>query len=332
MMFGHSQYLILLAIIPALAIFWIWARRKSRADLHRILAAESIDLLVKRGLFRRRLLKFSFFLTAMLFAIIALADPLWGSRMEEIKRKGVDVVIAVDVSDSMMASDTGDNVTRLKRATYEFQDLLAALDGDRVGLVAFAGTAFLQCPLTADHSAVRMFLDELSPSLIPVPGTDLGAAIDTAVRAFDANSSGTRAIILITDGEDHGGEGLAAAKRASELHIPIYIIGMGEESGAPVPEANGGFIRDNNGIVLSKLDEEGLKRIANESHGAFVRSDTGDRDLKTIVNNGLRKTLAMREFESEKHKRHEHRFQWPLGIAIIFLAASFLIPETRRSP
>ena len=271
----------------------------------------------------------------MLAAVLALAELKYGFTWEEVQRRGVDIVVALDVSDSMLVEDaeTGGKLSRLERAKREIADLLRVVRGDRIGLVAFAGTAFLECPLTLDYGAAHLFLSSIDTDLIPVKGTALGAALRTALEAFEGGSNSSRAIILITDGEDHGGDALAAAEEAKLAGVRVFAIGIGRDEGAPIPAPGGGFRRDRRGeMVLSRLDEATLQRIALATGGRYVRSVTGDVDLEQIYSQGIKAVLEDQELESQRRQRWEDRFQWLLALALIALMAEPLIAERRRPP
>jgi len=269
----------------------------------------------------------------VLGCVLALAQLRYGFTWEEVTREGVDIVVALDVSDSMLVEDaeSGGALSRLDRAKREITDLLALLEGDRIGLVAFAGTAFVECPLTLDYGAAELFLDAIDTELIPVKGTNLGAAITTSMDAFKGASHPSLAIILITDGEDHSGQALAAAEKAKQQGVRIFTIGIGRDEGSPIPDPDGGFRRDRKGeIILSRLDEPTLQKIALETGGSYVRSVTGDVDLEKIYSQGIKATLEDQDLGSKRRQRWEERFQWFIGLALVFLALEPLISERRR--
>jgi len=270
-----------------------------------------------------------FALSALLFS---LAGPRWGSHYQEVSREGVDIMILVDVSRSMMVEDVKPN--RLERARREIIDFLKVIQGDRVGLVAFSGAAFVQCPLTLDYAALQMFLTALQPGLIPVPGTDMGAALEAGLSAFDFKTGTDKVILLITDGEDNENRGLEAARKAAKKGIKIFIFGIGEPSGGPVPEddGKGGFKKDKEGkLVLSKLDEETLKDMASLSGGAYVRSVAGDLDLDIIYFDGIKEKTEVQTLKSGKIKIHEERFTFFTLAAFLFLLIEGVIDEKNRS-
>ena len=241
MRFGNISYLFLLWVIPVLAVFYLYAFRKRDRLLALFCGKELVSELAPQLKKSRRVIKAGFILAGMTFGIIALTQPQWGFHWEEIKRVGVDIIIAIDVSESMLAQDV--KPSRLERAKREVYDLIELLEGDRIGLIAFAGTSFVQCPLTLDYGACKMFLDYIDTDLIPVQGTELGDAIRTAIKAFSKRERKSKALILITDGEDHQGNPLEAAKEAEKEGIKIFTIGVGQEGGAPIPakDGSGGF-------------------------------------------------------------------------------------------
>jgi len=329
MQFGNLNILVLLWLVPAIGLFYFWSFRRKDA----LLKAFCRDELLRRRLLRRvsrkrQAVKALLIVVAIVLALVALGRPRWGFRWEEVKRKGVELVVAIDVSKSMMARDVDPN--RLERAKREVTDLVRMLQGDKVGLVAFAGSSFIQCPLTLDYGAFSMFLDALSTDLIPVPGTALAGALRTSLSAFDKGTNVSKAVILITDGEDHEGNVSEAAEEAKSQGVRIFTIGIGNSDGAPIPSAaSGGFIKDSHGaVVLSKLDEETLEKIALTTGGKYVHSETGDMDLKTIYLQGIHKEMEGREFSSTRTRKWKERFQWPLLAALLCLIAEALVRET----
>ena len=225
MNFAALECLYLLWILPAMLLLAVYSFRKKDQLLRLFADTELWDRLMPDVHRRRQTFKFLLLLAAVALLLTSLLRPRWGFHWEEIKRKGVDIIVAVDVSESMLAEDIQPN--RLERAKREITDLVGMLQGDRVGLVAFAGAAFLECPLTLDYGAFRIFLDYLDTELIPVPGTAVGEAIQTAIRSFSTERRASKAIILITDGEDHPGEAEKAAEAAKEKGIRIFTIGVG---------------------------------------------------------------------------------------------------------
>ncbi|MBL6989933.1 MAG: VWA domain-containing protein [Bacteriovoracaceae bacterium] len=326
MKYGNLQFIWLLWLIPALVIFYVWAHKKKQVLIDQFLGAELKERLLQHVSFARQKVKSIALILCVLFAILSLIGPKWGFHWEEVKRRGVDVLVALDVSGSMLAQDVSPN--RLERAKREIMDLLNIMQGDRVGLIAFAGSSFLQSPLTLDYGAVQIFLDDLSTDLIPVPGTAIGEAIEMAVKSFDQNDKKSRVLILITDGEDHGQKPVEAAKAAAEAGVKIYTIGIGKEGGAPIPLKKGGGFKKNRAgeVIITHLDEETLQKIALGTGGSYVRSVTGDLDLEKIYED-ITKNVEDKELKSGRRKRFEMRFQWPLFIAIMLLIFEALYGE-----
>jgi len=332
--FGAPDYFWLLWIVVAVLAFQIYVARTKRRLLARFAAPGLLERITGSVSRPRQRFKAALVLLGLLLGVLSLVQVKWGFHWEEVQRHGVDVVVALDVSDSMLARDAeaGGDLPRLERARREIADLLELMDGDRIGLVAFAGAAFLECPLTLDYSAAGLFLGDIDTDLIPIKGTAIAEAIRTSVGAFDGGASESRAVILITDGEDHSGEALAAAEEAKKQGVRIFAIGIGKPEGAPIPAEGGGFRKDRSGeLVLSRLDETTLQKIALTTGGKYVRSVTGDLDLETIYLSGIKASLEERELESTRRKRWEHRFQWLLALALLALAIEPLVPERRRT-
>jgi Ca-activated chloride channel family protein len=322
----------LLWLLPALLVFYFWSFRRRRQLLARFADSETLGRLTGQVSPGRRRLKAALVLLGTAALVISLAEVKYGFTWEEVRRQGVDIVVALDVSDSMLVEDveTGGRLSRLERAKREIADLFDLLEGDRIGLVAFAGVAFVQCPLTLDYNAAAIFLDSIDTDLIPVKGTDLGLAIRESLTAFEGSSHPSKAIILITDGEDHGGKALQAAEVAAADDIRIFTIGIGREEGSPVPAPGGGLRRTRDGeIILSRLDETALQKIALNTGGAYVHSVTGDLDLEKIYSQGIKATLEDQELGSRRRQRWHDRYQWILAVALGALMLEPLIGERR---
>ncbi len=332
MKFGNLNYFYLLWLIPALTAFFIYAFRAKDKAIEAFLTLNLAGKLMPRISRGRQKFKAALLILAVFFIILALVRPRWGFQWEEVKRRGVDIIIALDVSQSMLAEDVKPN--RLERAKREITDLLQILEGDRIGLVAFAGTAFVQCPLTLDYGAVSIFLDYLDTDLIPLQGTALGQAIRTSTKAFSSQERKSKALILITDGEGHEGDILAAAEEAKKEGVKIFAIGIGKEGGAPIPlpGSSGGFKKDSGGeLILTKLDEVTLQKIALQTGGSYVRSVTGNLDLEKIYQKGIQEGMEQKELKSTRRKRWEERFQWFAVLAFILIVGESLYSEKKRA-
>ena len=327
MIFARLWVLNLLWVLPFIVFVFIIAARKRDQGLERFADRDLLDRLCLLQTRPARVVWTSFLIVSMALMIFSLAGPRWGERFQEVTQRGVDIMVCMDVSSSMLVEDIKPN--RLESAKREVIDLINIIEGDRLGLVAFAGDAFLQCPLTLDYNALLMFLDQVSPDLIPVYGTDLGKAIDTASDSFDEKGLSDKVILLITDGEDNEGEGFVAAKRAGELGIRIFVFGLGDPSGGPVPQMEEeGFEKDDQGrLVLSKLDEKTLKDIASVSGGVYVRSIQGDLDLDRIYFDGIRKRTEAGVLKSGKIRVFEERFYLFLFAAMVLLLLEGFLSE-----
>lgn len=329
---GRSGALWLLWLVPLLVVFYVFSFRRATLLLRRFASAEMLARLRGGRTRSRRAFKATLVVAALAALVLSLAELKWGFRWEEVRRRGVDIVVALDVSDSMLVEDVqrGGGLSRLERAKREITDLLRLMEGDRVALVAFAGAAFVECPLTLDYGAAELFLSAMDTSLIPVKGTSLGEALSVSLDALASSPESSRAVILITDGEDHSGRALELAERAQSAGVRIFTIGIGRDEGAPIPDAGGGFRRDAGGeIVLSRLDEATLQKIALATGGRYVRSVTGDVDLEKIYNQGIKATLQDRELESRRRQRFTERFQWALAVALVCLMLEPLVVGRR---
>ncbi len=265
----------------------------------------------------------------VLFMTLALARPQIGTRLEEVKREGVDIFVALDVSFSMLAEDI--QPSRLAKAKHEIAAFIDLLQGDRIGLISFAGEAFIQCPLTLDYGAAKTFLEIMDPSLIPEPGTNLSAAIALAMKSFESKERKYKVLVLITDGEDHGdktGEYVEAADRDGVI---IFTVGIGSPKGVPIPlydqrGAKKGFKKDQKDqVILTKLDELALQKIALTTGGKFYHSTTGETKLEKIY--GEVSKMEKKELASMKFSQYEDRFQYVLGFAILLLVLELVISE-----
>jgi Ca-activated chloride channel family protein len=318
-----------LVLVPLLAVFLVRAARSRQQALGEFIAAALLPTVVPEVDPRRRRIRAGLLLGAVFLLALALAGPKWGFRWQEIRRQGVDLVVAIDTSRSMLATDL--KPSRLARAKLAVRDLVARLQGDRVALVAFAGTAFLQCPLTLDYGAFIESLASVDVGLIPKGGTALGPALETAVGAFEGSEGKHQAIILITDGEDHEGGVEEAAKKASERGIRVFTVGIGTPDGELIPLEAGGYVKDRSGqVVKSRLGESTLQQIATTTNGVYLAAAGGGLDLGALQREHI-DALEKRELTSTLERRFENRFQIPLALAILLLAIEPLIGD-RKSP
>lgn len=317
--------------IPLLAGFFIYAYRKKGKTLARFAQVEMLKRMtdgISRG---RQAFKSLLLLLVAFFAVLALARPQFGTKLELMRRKGLDVVVAQDVSLSMYAEDIKPN--RMLRSKQEIGKFVDRLAGDRVALVAFAGEAFLQCPLTADYGAFKIFLDVLGPDLIPTPGTDIAGAIEASLKAYDPKDRKYRVLVLLTDGEDHSGRAEKMAEEAAKMGVAIYTVGIGLPSGVPIPlkdeQGNVSYKKDRQGnIVTTRLDEVLLQKIALATNGKYYHAEPGRFELEDVLKEIGK--MEKRELESERMSQYEDRFQIPLGIALVLLIAEMLISDRKK--
>jgi len=326
--FGQPWVLNFLWLLPLVAALFWWAERRRRALIGRIVAPKLRALLAGNTSPWRRIFRGACVVGALALLVAALAEPRLGYDTLEVPHRGRDVVIAMDVSRSMMATDVAP--TRLQRAKLLAEDLVSELGSDRIGLVAFAGSAFLQAPLTLDHGAVLSALDELDTDLIPKGGTNLAAAIRASEEAFTKAEGFSRAIIIISDGEELDADGLAAARDAATDGVRIFTVGVGSAEGSEIPLAPGEFVRDPAGkVVQSKLDATRMKEIAEATGGFYTPLD--ENAARLLATEGVGK-MAETDINMESSRRPIERYQWPLGAAIALLVLQALVGERRRVP
>ena len=321
----QTQYLLLLLLIPLLFVAYALQLRIRRKRIAKIGNPELVRQLMPTASTGKGWLKLSLFSLAWFFFVIGLARPQLGARLREHESQGVEVMIALDVSNSMLAEDYSPN--RLERSKLAISRLVDKLQGDRIGLVIFAGEAFVQLPITADYVSAKQFLKSITTESVPIQGTDLAGALMTAARSFSTQSERSRAIILITDGEDHEGEALDAARAIAEQGIRIYCIGVGSPQGKPIPK-NGSLMKDENGeIVVTRLNENILQEIAGIGGGKYVRAGNSEFGLNPIIEDI--RTLDKEEFSSVVFEDFDEQYMYFFGIALFFLILEFLVPERK---
>lgn len=327
--FANPQLLWLLLLVPAMALLFWAASVRLRRRLARFGDPETLRGLMPDVSPARVRIKFLLFAAAFAFAVLAAARPQLGSRLREEHAEGIEMMLAVDVSNSMLAEDFEPN--RLERTKYAIGKLFDGLDQDRVGLVVFAGEAKVQLPITTDYRMARAFARRIDPSLVSVQGTDIAQALSLATMSFSGSSDErrSRVVILITDGESHEGDLKAAAERAAEQGIRVFTIGIGTPEGAPI-RIGGEFIKDEKGdMVVSKLDEATLEEAARLTGGAYVRATKQDVGLDEVIreiNEMERSELGVVRFEE-----YDEQYPYFLGAALLLLLIEFLLLD-RRNP
>jgi Ca-activated chloride channel homolog len=329
--FGAPGWFWALLFVPLLAFLFTRAERRAAGRLREFVSERLLPNLSRTVDRRRRRFRLALMLFGFCLAVTALAEPRVGYTYQDVKRKGLDLLFAVDTSRSMLSNDVPPS--RLQRVKLAAQDLLNELQGDRVGLIAFAGRAFLQAPLTIDYDAAVDAINDLDTSTIPEGGTNISAAIDLAVQTYGKSAIGNRALIIFTDGEELNGDALKSAKAAADAGVRIFTVGIGTAEGSLIPLTGDGgtaFVKDSNGqVVKSKLDEKRLKEIAETTEGFYVHLEDGPRTMKQLFQEGLSKMQAG-DIDERMSRRPIERYQWPLGAALVFFCAAFLLRERRR--
>jgi Ca-activated chloride channel homolog len=328
--FEHIDFLYGLFLIPLfIVLFWMMLRWKNRSFL-KFGDWEIFGQLIPMYSKSRPVLKFVLLMLAYSSLIIGIANPQVGSKLEEVQREGIDLMIALDVSNSMLSEDIKPN--RLERAKQAISNMIDGLSGDRIGIVIFAGKAYLQLPITTDYSAAKLFLSTISTDIVPAQGTAIGDAIEMSMRSFDENEH-SKAIIVITDGENHEGDAVEQAKMAAEKGIDVYTIGMGLPEGAPIPVFNKygtrtGYKKDRQGnTVITKLNETMLQQIASAGEGIYVTANNSNVGLDKIFDKI--EQMEKTEFDSRVFSDYEDRFQYFLVLAVLFLIIELIILERK---
>jgi len=320
--FERPEILYLLILIPVLLVWFIVLQAQKRKRMQQFGDDGLLNVLMPDSSKSRPRSKFLFLSLAFIFFIVGLANPQIGSKLQEMKRKGVEIIIALDVSNSMLAEDIKPN--RLERAKRTVSQLIDKLHGDKVGLIVFAGKAYVQMPTTTDYRAAKMFLSSISTGIVPVQGTAIGEAIDLGIRSFSEDNDKNKVLLVITDGENHEEGAIQLAEEATVKGIHTYTIGMGLPQGTPIPVydryARKDYRRDQNGeIVMTKLNETMLQQIATAGEGEYIPATQLDNLMEDI------QKMDKQEFESKIYSDYEDRFQYFFGIALFFLILEMII-------
>jgi Ca-activated chloride channel family protein len=328
--FENSIFLWGLLIIPILAGIFYLLRIKRNKLLQKYGDLSLIVKLFPESSNSMAWIKFSFILAGLFFIIIGLANPQIGTKLIEAKSSGVDVIVALDVSNSMLCEDLKPN--RLERSKQMLYRLIDKLKGDRIGLIVFAGEPFIQLPMTSDYSAAKMFVNTITTDLMPTQGTAIGSAIDMGVEFFNFEKDKQKALIVITDGENHEDDAIASAKKAKENNFTVFTIGMGSISGGPIPIfSNGnrsGFIKDEEGnVVVTKLNDQALLEIATAGNGKFIRSSDTEPDLSELLKelSGMQKT----DFKDKVFSDYDDKYYYFIGFGVLLLILELLISEKK---
>ena len=327
--FGEPIYLYLLLIVPFLVVFYLYTNYRRRKRLRQYGDPELMAHLMPNVSKYRPDVKFWLVTAALVMVIFMLARPQFGSKMETVKRQGVETVVALDISNSMLAQDV--TPSRLEKSKKLVSRLVETFNNDKVAMIVFAGEAFTQLPITSDYISAKMFLETISPSLITTQGTDIRGAIGLAMKSFTPNEGVGRAIILITDGENHEGGAVEAAQQAAEKGVRVFVLGVGSPDGSPIPvEGTNDFRRDKDGnVVVTKLNEQMCQEIAKAGNGMYVRVDNtnnAERALNAEINK-----LAKADVETQVYTEFDEQFDVLAWLALVLLAVDVMLLN-RKNP
>jgi Ca-activated chloride channel homolog len=328
--FANPDFLYLLLLLPAIILLYIINNIRKKNALKRLGDINLVRQLIPEMSRLRPLIKITLQLVAVAAGIIMLARPQFGSKIEDVKKQGVEVIIALDVSNSMLAEDIQPD--RLTRAKQAISRLVDNLDNDKIGLIVFAGDAYIQIPITTDYISAKMFLSTISPNMVPKQGTAIGAAINLGVRSFSPGEGKSKAMIIITDGENHEDDPVKEAEEATKAGIIIHTIGIGSTEGVPIPFINNGkkdYLKDADGnTVITKLDEEILKKVALSTDGNYVRANNSNIGLDQIFSDI--KKMKKQDLESTMYTEYDDQFQIFTAIALLMLIVDFIIMERKN--
>ena len=326
--FANPDILFLLFIVPIFIIGFIVTRILRTRNIKKFGDSNLMKSLMPGASSGKEIFKFSLMMLSLVALIICVARPQFGSKLQNVKKKGVEVMVALDISNSMMAEDIKPN--RLERSKNMLYQILDGLDNDKIGVVVFAGTAFTQLPITTDYHSSRMFISSITPRLIDMQGTAIGGAIEKACTAFSEETENGKSIIVITDGENHEDDAEAAAKKAAEKGIQVNVVGIGSINGAPVPiEGTNDYIRDQSGnYISSALNETMCMKIAQAGNGIYVRADNSNNALK-VIQEEINK-ISKHEVDVKKYSEYEEQYPTFAWIALIILVAEIFIMEKKN--
>lgn len=325
MIFANPKFLILLLLVPVIPVVYAILRRLRLSRIRRFGDEQLVKELMPSWSGAKGWVRIVLFSLAFAFFVLGLSRPQIGAKLSQRQTKGSEIMICLDVSNSMLAQDYSPD--RLSRAKLAISRLVDKLEGDRIGLIIFAGSSFVQLPVTTDYISAKMFLSSVNTESIPIQGTAIGDAISTAVKGFSIQSEKSRAIIVITDGENHEDDAVEAAKQAAEMGIKVYTIGVGSVRGEPIPK-DGDLMKDSNGnIVVTRLDENTLEQIAEAGGGAYIHAGNEEFGLTPIIND--LKKMEDEMFNSVVFEEYDEQFMYFLGIALVLFVIEMLIGDRK---
>ncbi len=326
--FEHPEYLYFLLIVPVLLFLFIFSMIQKKKALKRFGYMPTIRRLMPDVSLKKQYYKFWIILACVTLMVLVIARPQFGSKLETVKKQGVEVMVCLDVSNSMMSQDI--TPTRLDKSKQILSKLVDNLKDDKIGLIVFAGDAFIQLPITSDYASAKMFLSSINPSMVPTQGTAIGAAINLAMRSFTPSETSAKTIILITDGENHEDDATGAAKTAIEKNIRVNVLGVGDPKGSPIPiGGNNNFLKDAQGnVVITQLNEEMCKEIALAGGGMYTRTDNTNSALKAIQKEIDKMNKS--DIESRVYSDYDEKYQILGWIALFLLVFEFFILDRKN--
>lgn len=326
--FSNPEYLYCLLIIPFIVVLYWYSVRLQKTRIKLFGNYDTVLGLMPNISFKRVWVKLVAVLLALIFIIFALAGPQFGAKLTEVKRKGIELIIALDVSNSMLAEDI--QPSRIEKAKQSISQLVDRLTNDRIGLIVFSGDAYVQLPVTNDYASAKMFLSSINPGMVPKQGTAIGSAIELAASSFSPQPGTSKVIIVISDGENHEDDPVETAKIAAEKGIVIHTIGIGSSSGAPIPiGVDHNYLKDGDGnVVVTKLDEETLSKIAVVGNGKYVRATNTQLGLLPLFDNIDK--MQRSEIKDKVYSEYNEQYQYLLAVALFLLVVEFLILERKN--
>jgi Ca-activated chloride channel family protein len=324
--FEHPEYLYGLLLLPVFFALFLYAMYIKKRYLKRFGDIRLLQTLMPDSSVKSQHIKFWLLMVCLALFVFMSAGPQFGSKLETVKRQGIEVMICLDVSNSMLSEDIKPN--RLEKSKQVLSKLIDNLQNDKIGLIVFAGDAFIQLPITADYVSAKMFLSSINPSMVPTQGTAIGAAINLALHSFSPNESSEKTIVIITDGENHEDDAQGAAKTASEKGIKVHVLGVGSENGSPIPVGND-YMRDREGnMITTRLNEKMCEEIAAAGNGMYARTDNTNNALKALQKELNR--MGKSEVESRVYTAYDEKFQIPGWLLIFFLLIEFFITNRKN--
>ncbi len=326
--FAYPEYLIYLLIVPVAIILFVISRYRKKRAIKKFGDLPVISQLMTEVSSSRPVWKFIFVIVSITLILITIARPQFGSQLKEIKRKGIEIIIALDVSNSMLAEDIKPN--RLENAKLAISKLVERLRDDKIGLIVFGGDAYVQIPITTDYDATEMFLNSINTGIIPKQGTAIGSAIELGMKSFTPDNEKSKVLVIITDGENHEDNAVEAARNAAEKNVVVHTIGMGRPEGSPIPaKGSNDFMKDRSGsVIVSKLNVSMLQQIAKAGNGMYVQASNTSSALKTLFSE-INK-MEEQEMEAKVYSDYDEKFQYIAAFALLFLFIDFIVLERKN--